>query len=151
MKKRVGFALLVLATAFRPAPESRPELPKVAATKFRKDTLSISRFGAVADGLTLNTTALTKAIDQCSKAGGGVVLVPRGLWLTGPITLKNNVNLHLAKGALVQFSSQRDAYPLVSTTWEGEEAIRNQAPISGVDLENIAITGEGILDGAGDA
>ncbi|XBA03220.1 glycoside hydrolase family 28 protein [Fibrella sp. ES10-3-2-2] len=151
MKKRVGFTLLVIATAFRMAPEAVPALPKVAAPKFRKDTISISRFGAVADGLTLNTAAITKAIEQCNKAGGGVVLVPRGLWLTGPITLKNNVNLHLAKGALVQFSSQREAYPLVSTTWEGEEAIRNQAPISGVDLENIAITGEGILDGAGDA
>lgn len=151
MKKRVGIALLVIATAFRPAPENRPELPKVLTPTFKKDTLSISRFGAVADGLTLNTSAITKAIEQCNKAGGGVVLVPRGLWLTGPITLKNNVNLYVAKGALVQFTSQRDAYPLVSTTWEGEDAIRNQAPISGVDLENIAITGEGILDGAGDA
>lgn len=151
MKKRVGFALLIIATAFRPAPGPRPALPTVVAPSFRKDTLSISQFGAVADGLTLNTVALTKAIEQCSKAGGGVVLVPRGLWLTGPITLKNNVNLHLAKGALVQFTNQRDAYPLVATTWEGEDAIRNQAPISGTDLDNIAITGEGILDGAGDA
>ncbi|MEZ0484360.1 glycoside hydrolase family 28 protein [Fibrella aquatica] len=151
MKKRVGFALFIMATAFRIAPETRPELPNIAAPKFRKDTVSISRFGAVADGLTMNTLAITKAIDQCNKAGGGVVLIPRGLWLTGPITLKNNVNLHLAKGALVQFTNQREAYPLVSTTWEGEAAVRNQAPISGVDLENIAITGEGILDGAGDA
>lgn len=154
MKKRVGFALLVIATAFQSAPEAttgQPVLPKVATPVFKKDTLSIGRFGAVADGLTLNTSAITKAIEQCSKSGGGVVLVPRGLWLTGPITLKNNVNLHLAKGALLQFSNQRSAYPLVSTTWEGEEAIRNQAPISGADLENIAITGEGILDGAGDA
>ncbi|WP_375444439.1 glycoside hydrolase family 28 protein [uncultured Fibrella sp.] len=151
MKKRVGFTLLVVAMAFRAAAERAPELPKISAPTFKKDTLSISRFGAVADGLTVNTAAFTKAIDQCSKAGGGVVLVPRGLWLTGPIMLKNNVNLHLAKGALLQFSNQRDAYPLVATTWEGEDAIRNQAPVSGVDLENIAITGEGILDGAGDA
>lgn len=79
------------------------------------------------------------------------MLVPRGLWLTGPIVLKSNVNLHLAKGALVQFTDQRDVYPLVNTTWEGEDAVRNQAPISGTDLENIAITGEGIMDGAGDA
>ncbi|MEZ0541156.1 glycoside hydrolase family 28 protein [Fibrella arboris] len=151
MKKRVGIALLIITVAFRPAPERWPALPKIATPVFKKDTLTISRFGAVADGLTLNTNAIARAIEQCSKAGGGVVLVPRGLWLTGPIALKNNVNLHLAKGALLQFTSQRDAYPLVATTWEGEEAIRNQAPISGVGLENIAITGEGILDGAGDA
>ncbi|QMW04332.1 glycoside hydrolase family 28 protein [Spirosoma foliorum] len=161
MKILTGLAVLTLATSFRIAPDhpsangnptvSGVDLPKVLTPSFRKDTLTISKFGAVADGLTLNTIAINKAIEQCNRAGGGVVLVPRGLWLTGPIALKNNVNLHLAKGALVQFTNQRTAYPLVNTTWEGEDAVRNQAPISGVDLENIAITGEGILDGAGDA
>lgn len=137
------------ATTSRYVPER--DLPVVKLPTFRKDTLSITKFGAVADGLTLNTSAITKAIDECSRKGGGVVLIPTGLWLTGPIALKNNVNLHLTRGALLQFTDKRDAYPLVSTTWEGEEAVRNQAPVSGTDLENIAITGEGILDGAGDA
>ncbi|GAB3985869.1 glycoside hydrolase family 28 protein [Spirosoma daeguense] len=112
--------------------------------------MNIQKFGAVADGLTLNTSAINKAIEQCNRAGGGVVLIPRGLWLTGPVTLKSNVNLHLAEGALLQFSDQRSIYPLVNTNWEGEDAVRNQAPISGTDLDNIAITGKGILDGAGD-
>ncbi|MVM28913.1 glycoside hydrolase family 28 protein [Spirosoma sp. HMF4905] len=151
MKKLSGLVVLVLATAFRTAPDNSTDLPQILTPTFRKDTLLISKFGAVADGLTLSTAAFTKAIEQCNRNGGGVVLVPRGLWLTGSIALKNNVNLHLAKGALVQFTNQRDAYPLVNTTWEGEDAVRNQAPISGTDLENIAITGEGILDGAGDA
>ncbi|MBD2755851.1 glycoside hydrolase family 28 protein [Spirosoma validum] len=165
MKILSGLTIMVISMAFRldfyqspnrvrSAVTSRVahgrDLPEVKLPTFRKDTLIITKFGAVADGLTLNTSAITKAIDQCSQKGGGVVLVPAGLWVTGPISLKNNVNLHLAKGALLQFTDQREAYPLVSTTWEGEDAIRNQAPVSGTDLENIAITGDGILDGAGD-
>ncbi|WP_420146724.1 glycoside hydrolase family 28 protein [Spirosoma sp.] len=165
MKILSGLTVAVMAMAFRMAPNSLTsqaipaavshyvpgrDLPEVKLPTFRKDTLSILKFGAVADGLTINTLAITKAIDECNRKGGGVVLIPTGLWVTGPILLKSNVNLHLAKGALLQFTDQRDSYPLVSTTWEGEDAIRNQAPISGTDLENIAITGQGILDGAGD-
>ncbi|GAB4004210.1 glycoside hydrolase family 28 protein [Spirosoma migulaei] len=161
MKTLTGLLALILITAFRMAPGSSEgnvsfnsagvDLPKIQAPTFRKDTLLISKFGAVADGLTLNTSAINKAIEQCNRRGGGVVVIPRGLWLTGPISLKSNVNLHLAEGALVQFTDQRTAYPLVNTSWEGEDAVRNQAPISGTDLDNIAITGKGILDGAGDA
>lgn len=127
------------------------ELPTVARPVFRKDTVNILKFGAKADGQTLNTTAIGAAIDAIVKAGGGTVLIPRGLWLTGPIVLKSNVNLHLTKGALVQFTDQKSEYALIKTNWEGLDAVRNQAPLSGVDLENIAITGEGIMDGAGDA
>ena len=164
MKIIAGIAFFVTSIALRGVPSSPDhlglnssgatdisDLPKVQMPTFRKDTLTISKFGGVADGLTMNTLAINKAIEQCNRAGGGVVLVPSGLWLTGPITLKNNVNLHLATGALLQFTNKRTEYPLVHTTWEGEEAVRNQAPISGNDLENIAITGNGILDGAGDA
>ncbi|MDO7848311.1 glycosyl hydrolase family 28 protein [Hymenobacter sp. M29] len=126
------------------------DLPVVLQPSFKKDTFNLAKYGAVADGQTLNTEAFRKAIDACA-VGGGTVLVPRGLWLTGPITLKSNVNLHLATGALVQFTADRSQYPLIKTTWEGEDAIRSQAPISGVDLTNIAITGNGTFDGAGDA
>ena len=76
------------------------DLPVVLAATFKKDTFNLTRYGAVADGQTLNTEAFRRAIDACTVAGG-TVLVPRGLWLTGPIVLKNNVNLHLAPGALV--------------------------------------------------
>jgi DNA sulfur modification protein DndE len=150
-------ALLALAAA-RPAvptppalPTTAAELPAVRQTQFKKDTFSLRQYGAVADGQTLNTEAFQKAITACATKGGGTVLVPAGLWLTGPIVLQNNVNLHLAAGALVQFTADRTKYPLLKTTWEGEDAIRSQAPISGVDLQNIAITGRGTLDGAGDA
>ncbi|MGI4866639.1 MAG: glycoside hydrolase family 28 protein [Janthinobacterium lividum] len=150
-------ALLALAAA-RPAPLMPPTLPTTAAqlpavrqAQFKKDTFSLRQYGAVADGQTLNTSAFQKAIADCAAKGGGTVLVPAGLWLTGPIVLQNNVNLHLANGALVQFTADRSQYPLIKTTWEGEDAIRSQAPISGVDLQNIAITGNGTFDGNGDA
>ncbi len=148
--------LLALAAA-RPAPTMPPALPTTAAelpavrqAQFKKDTFNLRQYGAVADGQTLNTSAFQKAIAACAANGGGTVQVPAGLWLTGPIVLQSNVNLHLANGALVQFTPDRAQYPLVKTTWEGEEAVRSQAPISGVDLQNIAITGNGTFDGNGD-
>lgn len=126
------------------------ELPLTYRPVFRKDTFNIARYGAKADGLTVNTKSINQAIELCNAAGGGTVFVPKGLWVTGPIVLKNNVNLHLEKGALLQFSKNYDDYPIVVTTWEGQDSYRCQAPIWGVDLENIAITGEGIIDGGGD-
>lgn len=126
------------------------ELPLTYRPVFRKDTFNIARYGAKADGLTVNTKAINQAIELCNAAGGGTVFVPKGLWVTGPIVLKNNINLHLEKGALLQFSKNYDDYPIVVTTWEGQDSYRCQAPIWGVDLENIAITGEGVLDGGGD-
>ncbi|RYY87955.1 MAG: glycoside hydrolase family 28 protein [Chitinophagaceae bacterium] len=118
---------------------------------FRKDTLSITRVGAKADGQTLNTSAINMAILAQSKKGGGVVLVPAGFWLTGPITLQSNVNLHLAKGALLQFTTDFDQYPLVEGNWEGLPQMRNQSPLNAKGAINIAITGFGVIDGAGDA
>jgi DNA sulfur modification protein DndE len=150
-------ALLALVAA-RPAPPmptalptTAAELPAVRQAQFKKDTFNLRQYGAVADGQTLNTSAFQKAISACAAKGGGTVLVPAGLWLTGPIVLQSNVNLHLANGALVQFTPDRSQYPLIKTTWEGEDAVRSQAPISGVDLQNIGITGNGTFDGNGDA
>jgi len=126
-----------------------PPLPPVKTPEFRKDTVNINKFGAVPDGLT-KSTAIQQAIDACSKAGGGVVLVPRGHWVTAGLEMRNNVNLHLAKGALVQFSDNHADYHLIKTNWEGVDAVRNQALIYGENLENIAVTGDGVFDGAGD-
>jgi polygalacturonase len=118
---------------------------------FRKDTVSILRFGAKADGKTLNTTAINNAIDACSRKGGGVVLVPAGFWLTGPVVLKSNVNLHLRNGALLQLTSDFNQYAIVEGNWEGLPQMRNQSPISAKNAVNIAVTGDGIVDGNGDA
>lgn len=126
------------------------ELPAACPPHFRKDTFSITRFGAVNDGVTSNTGPINAAIEACNKAGGGTVIVPRGLWLTGPIVMRSNVNLRLDKGAVATFSGNLDDYPLVETYYEGVEAYRSQPLISANRAENVAITGEGIFDGSGD-
>ncbi|MBF9221172.1 glycoside hydrolase family 28 protein [Hymenobacter ruricola] len=126
-------------------------LPPVKTTAFRADTFSIARYGAVGDGQTTNTAAFQQAIAACASKGGGVVLVPPGQWRTGPIELQSNVNLHVATGALVQFSERMADYKLIKTNWEGLAAVRNQPLVYGKNLENVAITGRGILDGAGEA
>ncbi len=125
-------------------------LPAIAAPVFKKDTFNIARYGAIPDGITLNTEPINKAIAECSRSGGGVVLVPAGLWLTGPIVLRSGVNLHIERAAILQFTDDRSQYPMVKGNWEGRPAVRCQSPISGEGLDNIAITGTGIIDGNGD-
>lgn len=127
------------------------ELPLVSTTVFKKDTFNIISYGAVSSANTLNTGAIQQAIDMASKQGGGMVLVPSGFWLTGPIKLLSNVNLHISSGAVLQFSNKPKDYPLIRTNWEGVDAIRAQSPISAKGQRNIAITGSGIIDGAGEA
>lgn len=128
-----------------------PQPPVVQTVSFRSDTINIVNHGAKGDGHFFNTTAINKAIEQSSLQGGGVVLVPSGLWLTGPIILKSNVNLHLKRDAILFFTDDFDQYKLIAANWEGQPAWRNQSPISGTDLTNIAITGSGVIDGNGDA
>jgi polygalacturonase len=125
--------------------------PRVPLPSFRKDTFNIVQFGAKADGISLNTKSISQAIDACNKKGGGVVLVPAGFWLTGPLELQSNVQLHLQKSALLQFTDDKSQYPLVASNWEGLPQMRNQSPLSATNASNIAITGFGIIDGNGDA
>lgn len=126
-------------------------LPVVAEPVFKKDTFNIVRYGAVNDGLTLNTKSINDAISDCNAKGGGVVWIPNGLWITGPIQLKSNVNFSLDNNATLLFSKDKSQYELIESNWEGLPAVRNQSPIWGTNLENIAITGKGIIDGNGDA
>lgn len=120
------------------------DMPAIQLPSFRNDTVNIKDFGAIGDGTTMNTAAISKAIDKCAVEGGGTVLIPAGLWLTGPISMQSNINLHAAKGALIIFSRNHADYPLDR---QGRSAI---SPIYGENLQNIAFTGEGIYDGAGD-
>ncbi|MBB2147704.1 glycoside hydrolase family 28 protein [Pedobacter sp. LMG 31462] len=126
-------------------------LPTVKGTAFKKDTINILSYGAKNDGITLNTKSINAAIQAMSKKGGGVVVIPAGLWLTGPVELKSNVNLHLQKNSLLQFSKDFKQYELVKGNWEGFPQMRNQSPIWANQEVNIAITGFGIIDGGGDA
>ncbi len=125
------------------------ELPKIYAPHFKRDTFNILNYGAIADGLTLNSVAINKTIDECAKQGGGTVLIPRGSFVTGPIIMKSNINLHLAKGAFIIFTKDFDQYPLVRSSFEGVDAARCQSPVVAENLENIGITGEGIMNGNG--
>jgi polygalacturonase len=149
MKKIVLTQLTLVLFLFTYA--QKEKLPVIKSPTFKKDTFSIKKFGAVADGYFLNTKAIAAAIDACNKKGGGVVLVPAGLWLTGPVVLKSNVNLHLAAGATLLFTDDKKEYPLVKANWEGLPQMRNQSPISASDAVNIGITGKGIIDGNGEA
>ncbi|GAA5020955.1 glycoside hydrolase [Marivirga lumbricoides] len=127
------------------------DMPEVKEASFPDNGMLITDFKAIGDGLFMNTEAINKTINEVAEKGGGKVVIPRGVWLTGPITLKSNINLHLEEGALLIFSDDKSLYPLVETSFEGLNTYRTQSPISGKNLENIAITGSGIIDGNGDA
>ena len=126
------------------------KMDKVQQPVFPDYSRSVDEFGAKADGVTLNTEAINAAIREVSEKGGGTVVVPAGIWLSGPIEILSNVNLHLERNALLYFTADHTQYPIVETSFEGLETRRCQAPISARNAENIAVTGEGVIDGNGD-
>ena len=125
------------------------EMSDVMAPLFPRNTVSLNEFGAIGNGTVLCTDAFRKAIDALTERGGGQLLVPRGVWLTGPIVLKSNINLHLEAGAVIQFAADESLYPLIHTSFEGLDTRRCQSPLSANGAENIAITGQGVIDGNG--
>ena len=124
---------------------------KVPVPEFPTTEVSLAEYGGVGDGITLNTEAFKKAIGSLSEKGGGKLVVPKGIWFTGPIELKSNINLHLDKGSVILFSPDFNLYPLVNTIFEGLSTRRCQSPVSGKNLVNVAITGEGSINGSGQA
>ena len=133
------------------ADQTSIRFPEIPLPSFPARTFNIRDHGALGDGKTMNTTAIAKTIAACKQEGGGRVVIPAGIWLTGPIQLESNLNLHLEKGALVIFSSNFSDYPLIDTWFEGRPEYRCMSPIYGKDLENIALTGDGVFDGSGEA
>ncbi|HEX8922960.1 MAG TPA: glycoside hydrolase family 28 protein [Pyrinomonadaceae bacterium] len=126
-------------------------LKRIKPPVFPRRDFPLTRFGAVGDGKTDCTESFRKAIEACHKAGGGRIVVPAGSFLTGAIHLKSNVNLHLVKEATIKFSQDTKKYlPLVFTRWEGMELMNYSSFIYAFEQQNIAITGEGTLDGQGD-
>jgi polygalacturonase len=129
------------------------EVPKILARikppVFPKRDFVITKFGAKAGIENDSSAALATAIDACSKAGGGRVVVPAGEFLTGAIHLKSNVNLQVSKGATLKFSTDTKRYPIVFTRWEGMECMNYSPFIYAFEQTNVAITGEGTLDGQG--
>ena len=122
----------------------------VEMPRFGDYTVSIDDFGAVKGGIVSNTEAINNAVKDVNEKGGGHVVVPAGIYLTGPIKLLSNVDLHLERGALIVFTHNEEDYPLIKTDYEGGARIRATSPINAMGEENIAITGEGVIDGSGD-
>lgn len=143
--------LLILLLAICPLMGCNTFAIDIPQTQFPSRIFDITDYGAVADGKTKNTKAFAKAIEACVQAGGGRVNVPAGLWLTGPIELASNLDLHLELGAVILFSPDFEDYPVVRQNYEGWEQVRCQSPLTGIELENIAITGDGVIDGSGQA
>ena len=157
MRKMTMFLLAVMAvlTAYADNPyrQYTANLPfkmaELTAPVFPDNQVKISDFGAKGDGQTLCTEAFAKAVDALVKKGGGKLIVPRGVWHTGPIVLKSNINLHIEKGGVILFAADETLYPVISTSFEGLNTRRCQSPLSALNAENIAITGEGVIDGNG--
>jgi unsaturated rhamnogalacturonyl hydrolase len=124
-------------------------LARIKAPEFPDRDFSVLDFGAVAGGEVDATESIRRAIEACHAAGGGRVIVPAGVFLTGAIHLKSNVNLHLVEGATLRFSGDPEKYlPVVRTRWEGIELMNYSPLVYAYEQENIAITGKGVLDGA---
>lgn len=125
------------------------EMPKVQLPSIPSRSVLLTDFGGVADCSTLNTEAFAKAIAALSEQGGGRLIVPAGLWLSGPITLKDHIELFIDKDAILIFSDDPDLYPIIDTNFEGLDVRRCVSPINALGAHDIAITGGGVIDGGG--
>ena len=123
----------------------------VTVPKFPGMVYNVVDFGADPTGNTLSHEAFQAAIDRCSETGGGTVLIPAGVYITGPIVLKSNVRLYTEHNALIRFSDDFSLYPVIDASFEGLDTKRCQSPISARNAENIAITGHGTFNGHGDS
>ena len=158
MKKYISSIILLLFTALQVNAQITNNnvswatadeiLSHIKEPTFQDKDFDITKYGAVEGGQTDCTDAIRKAIDACNAAGGGRVIVPEGTYLTGAIRLKSNVNLHVVKGATLLFKTDPAAYlPVVYTRWEGIECMNYSPFIYAFEQTNIAVTGEGTLDG----
>jgi len=129
--------------------EALPQiLSQIIPPTFPIQDFNIIDYGAVGDGKTDCTDAFRTAILECHASGGGHVIVPEGIYLTGAIHLKSNVNMHVTKNATILFSRNPQKYlPVVYTRFEGVECINYSPLVYAYEEENIAITGSGALDG----
>ena len=125
-------------------------LARIQPPVFPAREFDIRKYGATGDNKHDCTDAFKKAIQACSAAGGGKVVVPSGEFLTGAIRLRSNVNLHLSVGATVRFTRDTSKYPLVFTRWEGIELMNFSPFIYAFEEKNVAITGKGTIDGNAD-
>ncbi len=125
-------------------------LKRIQAPKFPAKTFVITKYGAKNDGKADCSDAIRKAIDEAARGGGGRVVVPAGIWMSGAIHLKSGVNLVVEKDATIKFLTDPKIYPIVLTRFEGLECMNYSPLIYALDQTNIAVTGEGTLDAQAD-
>lgn len=118
-------------------------------TVVRAETCDIARLGAVGDGQTLNTKIIQSAIDACAQAGGGTVLIPKGVFVTGSIFLKQGVNLHIEKDGVLKGSPNTNDYPWIPTRIAGLEMKWPAALVNADGVTNLHLAGAGTIDGSG--
>ena len=149
----MGIVTLVLAAAVAVGSYRTAELGKtpfametVPEYVFPARTFSVIDCGAVADGRTKSTAAIQAAIDRCAEAGGGRVIVPKGVYFSAPIRLRSNVELHLDEGATLEFTDDpKDCLPPVMSSWEGLECLNYSPMVYAFGCTNVALTGRGTL------
>ncbi|MBR6493561.1 MAG: glycoside hydrolase family 28 protein [Paludibacteraceae bacterium] len=154
--KKFFFSALMMGAALTMSAQSKYdkyyvdlpiEIEHVKEVKFPAAAVNIAQFGAIPDGKTECTEAFAAAIKELSDKGGGHVIVPKGVWKTGPIVLKSNIDLHLKKGATIIFSENKELYVQKDDPRDGSK--KCNALIRASKCENIGITGQGVIDGQG--
>ena len=144
------FPLIITAKEWDEAKYKQIE-QSIRVPKFAKKDYVITKYGAKPTATAAqNQKAINKAIQACSKKGGGRVVVPAGQkFITGAITLLSRVNLHIEEGATREFAFQPELYPIVETSWEGLECFNLQPCVYAFKAKDIAVTGKGTIDGGG--
>ncbi len=137
MRRTILLAAILLAYSMA---QPAPKLPH----------FTISDFGAIADGTTVNTKAIQAAIEKCAAAGGGVLVVPKGTFLSGAVFLKQGVNLRIEKDGVLKGTTNIDDYPMIPTRWEGVEQPWTSALVNAEGVNGLEISGEGTIDGSGE-
>ena len=145
MLASMAIALPGHSWASNPWKQMRKVERNIVVPTFPKKTFNIADFHQQKD--TLYTDAINKAIQACHIQGGGMVVIPKGVYKTAAIHIRSGVNLHLEEGAVLQFSTDRRLYPIVLTRIEGIDCYNLSPLIYAYDEHDIAITGKGKLDG----
>ena len=126
------------------------DMPRVQLPSIPDREAVLTDFGGVGDGVALNTAAFADAMASLEKRGGGRLIVPAGIWRTGPIELKSRIELYVDKDAVIVFDPDQSLYPIIDTNFEGLDVRRCVSPIHATGAHDIAITGGGIIDGSGE-
>ena len=126
------------------------EMPRVQLPSIPDRAALLTDFGGVGDGVADNTEMFGAAIRALSSRGGGRLIVPAGIWRTGPIELLSHIELYVDKDAVIVFDPNQDLYPIIDTNFEGLDVRRCLSPINATMAHDIAITGGGIIDGSGE-